>query len=83
MFDPHNNIKLYEAHIPEALLAYNDSNKQFSKHHLVDSTSMVMSPVDILNPDFEVSSSGADSKGSFFFAEIFNFSREFCKKVGK
>ena len=61
LFDPHSNENLYEAHIPEALLGYKSvnsaSSKRFSfggkfyRQQLLESTSMVMSPVDILSPD--------------------------------
>ncbi|XP_052226244.1 uncharacterized protein LOC127841457 [Dreissena polymorpha] len=53
LFDPHDNQKLYEAHIPEAVLSYNLETNTFRKQLLMDSTSMVMSPVDITNPAFE------------------------------
>lgn len=54
IFEPHNNTQLYEAHIPEALLGFNKQSKTFRRKTRLDSTSMVMAPVDILNPDFEV-----------------------------
>ena len=53
LFEPHNNINLYEAHIPEALLGYDKVRKSIYRKVLLQSTSMVMSPVDILQPDFE------------------------------
>ncbi|XP_023931467.1 jmjC domain-containing protein 7 [Lingula anatina] len=53
LFDPHDNTNLYEAHISEALLKFNKTTKQFKRKGLLDSTSMVMSPVDIRNPDFQ------------------------------
>ncbi|OWF48355.1 uncharacterized protein LOC110453150 [Mizuhopecten yessoensis] len=53
LFDPQKNENLYEAHIPEAILSYNKTTGEFRRRTLVDSTSMVMSPVDILRPDFE------------------------------
>ncbi|XP_045175485.2 jmjC domain-containing protein D-like [Mercenaria mercenaria] len=53
LFDPHDNRRQYEAHIPEAVLAYNETTKMFTKKQLVDTTSMVMSPVDITRPDLE------------------------------
>jgi hypothetical protein len=55
MFEPHDNTALYEAHIPEAKLTYNSTNNTFHKKRLVDTSAMVMSPVDIINPDLEVS----------------------------
>ncbi|XP_057291218.1 bifunctional peptidase and (3S)-lysyl hydroxylase JMJD7-like [Hydractinia symbiolongicarpus] len=53
LFDPHQNHNLYEAHIQEGLLGYEHNTNKFSFQKLLDSTSMVMSPVDILNPNFE------------------------------
>ncbi|KAJ8023648.1 JmjC domain-containing protein 7 [Holothuria leucospilota] len=53
LFEPHDNSRLYEAHIPEALLGYDKSSQTFRRKTLLDSTSMVMSPLDILNPDFK------------------------------
>lgn len=54
LFEPYNNELLYEAHIPEALLSYNKTTRQFQRSTLLDSTAMVMTPIDILNPNFEV-----------------------------
>lgn len=51
LFDPHQNENLYEAHIPEAILSYSPQKGTFSRQTLLESTSMVMSPVDILDPD--------------------------------
>jgi len=51
LFDPHQNENLYEAHIPEAKLSFHPDNQSFSRDHLLESTSMVMSPVDIASPD--------------------------------
>ncbi|XP_071120831.1 jmjC domain-containing protein E-like [Mytilus edulis] len=53
LFEPHDNTRLYESHIPEAMLAYNHSTKQFTRNQLAQSTSMVMSPVDIKKVDFK------------------------------
>ncbi|KAL4225174.1 hypothetical protein ACF0H5_015866 [Mactra antiquata] len=53
LYDPHDNRKLYESHIPEAMLGYNKTSQTFTKQQLVDSTSMVMSPVDIQNPNLK------------------------------
>ncbi len=53
LFDPHHNENLYEAHIPEAILTFDPSANAFSRNSLLESTSMVMSPVDILRPDLE------------------------------
>lgn len=54
MFEPFDNSQLYEAHIRQAELSYNSTTHSFSRTHLQDSTSMVMSPVDLSKPDFEV-----------------------------
>ena len=54
LFDPHNNSNLYEAHIQEANLKFDKEAKRFKRNGLQDSTSIVMSPFDIQNPDFEV-----------------------------
>lgn len=52
LFEPHQNKNLYEAHIPEALLGYNKNKRRIYRKELLQSTSMVMSPVDILQPDY-------------------------------
>ena len=54
LFGPHDNRMLYEAHIPQATLKYSKQLKAFRRKGLEDSTSMVMSPVDIQQPDFNV-----------------------------
>ena len=54
LFEPFDNTKLYEAHIPQATLKYSKLSGTFRRHGLEDTTSMVMSPIDILNPDFKV-----------------------------
>ncbi|XP_062507800.1 bifunctional peptidase and (3S)-lysyl hydroxylase Jmjd7-like [Corticium candelabrum] len=51
LYEPHNNTRLYESHIPEALLGFDQQGHQFRRKKLLDSTSMVMSPVDITRPD--------------------------------
>ena len=53
LFDPHHNEDMYEAHIPEAILGFSPTSDTFYRHNLLQSTSMVMSPVDIANPDLE------------------------------
>ncbi|PFX26520.1 Short transient receptor potential channel 6 [Stylophora pistillata] len=53
IYEPHDNMRLYEAHIQEAKLDYNPTNKKFRRKKLLESTSMVMSPVDILKPDYQ------------------------------
>ena len=55
MFEPHDNTKMYEAHIPQAILSYNVTSGKFRRKTLEDTTSMVMAPMDILQPDFNVS----------------------------
>ncbi len=53
LFQPHDNDNLYEAHIPEAILGYDSKQRKIYRHSLLESTSMVMSPVDILKPNLE------------------------------
>ncbi|KAI8781130.1 jmjC domain-containing protein E [Biomphalaria glabrata] len=53
LYEPHDNSKLYEAHIQEAVLSYNQSSHTFHRKTLLESTSMVMSPVDISDPDLK------------------------------
>ena len=53
LFDPHHNENLYEAHIPEALLSFDSKSRTFHRKTLLESTSMVMSPVDIERADLE------------------------------
>ena len=53
LFEP-NNDYLYEAHIPQAILTYNTTLKQFRRSKLLDNTAMVMTPVDILQPHLQV-----------------------------
>jgi len=53
LFEPHNNYNLYESHIQEALLSFDFDTKRFRNAKLLDSTSMVMSPVDINTPDLK------------------------------
>lgn len=53
LFEPHHNENLYEAHIPEAMLSINFTTRKFSRKKLLESTSMVMSPVDIARPDLK------------------------------
>ena len=54
LFDPHNNSNLYEAHIQEANLKFDEEAKLFIRKGLQDSTSLVMSPFDIQTPNFKV-----------------------------
>jgi len=53
LYEPHDNTKLYEAHIQEAVLGYEPNSMKFRRKKLMDSTSMVMSPVNILKPDYQ------------------------------
>ena len=53
LFDPHHNENLYEAHVPEAILDFSSRTGQFHRRRLLESTSMVMSPVDIQDPDLD------------------------------
>ena len=53
MFEPHYNENLYESHIPEAILGFDKKRNKFYRKSLLESTSMVMSPVDILNPQLK------------------------------
>ena len=53
LFEPHRNYDLYESHIQEAMLRFDRVSNSFRNHQLLDSTSMVMSPVDLARPDVE------------------------------
>ena len=53
LFEPHDNRMLYEAHIPEAQFSVDLKRYKFRRDKLMESTSMVMSPIDIRNPDFD------------------------------
>ncbi|XP_031574901.1 lysine-specific demethylase 8-like [Actinia tenebrosa] len=53
LYEPYDNTRLYEAHIQEAELGYNPNSMQFRRKKLMDSTSMVMSPINILKPDYK------------------------------
>ncbi len=55
LFEPYNNTRFYEGHIQEAILSYRRKNHEFRRKSLKDSTSMVMAPVDIQDPDFDAS----------------------------
>ena len=52
IFDPAQSSELYEGHIPEAQFDFDFETSKFSKKSLLESTSMVMSPVNIRNPDY-------------------------------
>ncbi|XP_067936341.1 jmjC domain-containing protein E-like [Watersipora subatra] len=53
LFEPHDNQQLYEAHIPEAEFSVSLNGYHFRRNKLLESTSMVMSPIDIHKPDFQ------------------------------
>ena len=53
LFAPQHSGRLYESHIPEAELSYREGEERLVKETLLDSTSMVMSPVDIKSPNLE------------------------------
>ena len=55
LFDPKNNHQLYEGHIMEAKLAFNWTTRAFSRRHIRDFSNVVMSPVNIVRPDYTVS----------------------------
>lgn len=52
LFEPHDNRMLYEGHIPEAEFSIDIASLKVRRRRLMDSTSMVMSPVDIKAPDY-------------------------------
>ncbi|GFS22443.1 JmjC domain-containing protein 7 [Elysia marginata] len=53
LFNPHNNERLYEGHMQETQFSYNKSTRSFHRNRLLDSTSMVMSPVDLKRPNLK------------------------------
>jgi len=53
LFDPHNNENLYEGYIREAVLSYIPHSDSFHRSTLTESTSLVMSPVDLSHPDLK------------------------------
>eukprot|EP01128_Nolandella_sp_AFSM9_P001201 TRINITY_DN11309_c0_g1_i1.p1 TRINITY_DN11309_c0_g1~~TRINITY_DN11309_c0_g1_i1.p1 ORF type:complete len:554 (-),score=66.98 TRINITY_DN11309_c0_g1_i1:65-1627(-) len=52
LYHPHHNEALYEGHIREARFEYEAETSTFARSNLLESTSMVMSPVNIRNPNF-------------------------------
>ncbi|XP_041367091.1 bifunctional peptidase and (3S)-lysyl hydroxylase Jmjd7-like [Gigantopelta aegis] len=64
LYSPHDGEKMYEGHIPEAILSVNRHNYTFRRKTLLDSTSMVMSPVDIVSPDLQKFPRFADARPS-------------------
>lgn len=56
VYDPRHNHRLYEGHLPEARFRVDEGEGdlayRLTRSELMESTSLVMSPVDILNPDF-------------------------------
>lgn len=55
MFDPNNNHQLYEGRLQEATLTLNWTTKSFHRRHVHYITNSVMSPVNMVKPDFSVS----------------------------
>ena len=53
IFPPSQSQNLYEGHIPEAQFDFDFETGEFKKKTLFESTSMVMSPVDLKKPNFE------------------------------
>lgn len=53
LYPPRDNTALYEGHIPEAQWQYSRPTRTFRRKTLLDSTSMVMSPVDPIRPNLE------------------------------
>ncbi|XP_065185446.1 uncharacterized protein LOC135816016 [Sycon ciliatum] len=53
LFSPHHNERMYEGYIPEAKLGYSAEHGVFQRSHLLESTALVMSPVDIKKPDLQ------------------------------
>jgi len=53
LFPPTNNEALYEGHIREGELSYSLESDTLVRGKLLESTSMVMSPIDIEAPNFE------------------------------
>ncbi|CAD5126177.1 DgyrCDS14347 [Dimorphilus gyrociliatus] len=52
LFEPWDNENLYESHIIQGSLSFDRKVKKFRRKSRDDSTSMVMSPVDVKKPDF-------------------------------
>lgn len=52
MFDPNNNHQLYEGRLQEATLTLNWTTKSFHRRHVHYITNSVMSPVNMVKPDF-------------------------------
>lgn len=53
LYAPHQNENLYEGHIQEGVLSYDRKSQKFRYAKLLDSTSMVMSPIYIVQPNCE------------------------------
>lgn len=64
LYPPHNNQRLYEGHLVQAQLRLKPTlqGDVFARDTLMDSTSMVMSPVDLQRPDLERYPLFADAK---------------------
>ena len=70
MFDPYHNENLYEGHIREARLGFDAQKRTFDRSDLLESTSMVMSPIELLQPDYEVCLPDTDNKRGTHTASI-------------
>ena len=70
MLPPFENTRLYEGHLVEAEFDFDVETGAFRKERLLDSTSMVMSPVDIAKIDFERFPKFADAAPEAFKCEI-------------
>lgn len=53
LYDPRDNSRLYEGHLREAKLKYDVDTDTFLRQDLLESTSMVNSPVDPLHPNLD------------------------------
>jgi hypothetical protein len=53
LFSPEHSNALYEGHLREGILNYDERTGEFSRDELMESTSMVNSPIDLQNPELE------------------------------
>lgn len=51
LMDPNRNDRFYEGHIREGILSYDRYTHTFTKEELMESTSMVHSPINIMQWD--------------------------------
>ena len=63
LFPPDRNEQLYEGHIVEGRLEYSAATGTFSRRQLLQSTAMVMSPIDIRKPNLERFPAFSDAVG--------------------